>query len=87
VSRRRQAANRQHARESPLPARGPIDDQVEHPVLEQELAALEALGQLLADRLLDDARAGEPSERLRLGDVRRRRASRKLAVTPPVVGS
>ncbi len=34
----------------------PIDDHVEHAVLEQELAALEALGKLLPDGLLDDAR-------------------------------
>ena len=47
----------------------PIDDDVEHAVLEQELAALESFGQLLADGLLDDARAGEADERLRLGDV------------------
>ena len=39
------------------------------PLLEQELAALESFGQLLADRLLDDARAGEADQRLRLGDV------------------
>ena len=46
-----------------------IDDDVEHAVLEQELAALEPLGQRLADGLLDDARAGEADQRLRLGDV------------------
>ena len=63
-----------------------IDDHVEHAVLEQELAALEALGQLLADRLLDDARAGEADQRLRLGDVQSPSIA-KLAVTPPVVGS
>ena len=34
-----------------------IDDEIEEALLEQELAALEAFGQLLADRLLDDARA------------------------------
>ena len=34
-----------------------VDDEVEHAVLDQELAALESLGQLLPDRLLDDARA------------------------------
>ena len=54
----------------------PIDDHVEHAVLEQELAALKALGQLLADRLLDDARAGKADQRLRLGDVDVARASR-----------
>ena len=47
----------------------PIDDHVQHAVLEEELAALEALGQLLPDGLLDDARAGEADQRLRLGDV------------------
>ena len=46
-----------------------IDDEVEHAVLDEELAALEPLRQLLPDRLLDDARAGEADERLRLGDV------------------
>ena len=49
-----------------LPA---IDDEIDHPFFEQELASLESLGQLLADRLLDDARAGEPDLRLRFGDV------------------
>ena len=43
--------------------------QVEHAALEQELAALESVGQLLPDGLLDDARAGESDQRLRLGDV------------------
>ena len=38
-------------------------------MLEQELRALEALGQLLADRLLDDARPGEADEGARLGHV------------------
>src|SRR5882672_23316 len=47
----------------------PIDDQVEHAFLEQELAALKSLGQLLPNRLFDDARAGETDERLRLGNV------------------
>ena len=46
-----------------------IDDQVEHAVLDEELAALESFGQLLPDRLLDDARPGEADQRLRLGDV------------------
>jgi len=46
----------------------PVDDDVDHAVREEELAALEPVGQLLADRLLDDARPGEPDERLRLGD-------------------
>jgi hypothetical protein len=37
-------------------------------VLEQELGALEAGRQLLADRLLDDARPGEADQRVRLGE-------------------
>src|SRR5205814_2372249 len=45
----------------------PVHDQVELPVLEQELRALEALGERLADRLGDDARPGEADERARLG--------------------
>src|SRR5690606_21165675 len=45
------------------------DDVVEHAVLEQELRALEPLGELLADGLLDDARPGEADERARLGEV------------------
>ena len=47
----------------------PVDDHVERAVLEQELAALEALRQGLAHRLLDDARTGEADQRLRLADV------------------
>ena len=47
----------------------PIDDQIEHALLEQELDSLKALGQLLTDRLLDDARPGEADQRLRFGDV------------------
>ncbi len=43
------------------------DDGVDHPVLQEELGALEAGRQLLADGLLDDPRAGEADERLRLG--------------------
>ena len=42
---------------------------VEHAVLQQELAALEAFGQLLADGLLDDARAGEADQGAGFGDV------------------
>src|SRR5690606_19880073 len=44
-------------------------DAVEHAVLEQELAPLEALRELLADGRLDDARTGEADERVGLGDV------------------
>ena len=53
----------------PASSRGPCgDDGVHHAVLEQELRALEALGQLLADGLLDDPRPGEADQRLRLGE-------------------
>src|SRR5690349_936210 len=48
-----------------LPA---VDDHVDGALLEQELGALEAFGQLLAHRLLDYARAGEADQRLRLGE-------------------
>src|SRR5207237_5225762 len=46
-----------------------IDDEIEHAVLEQELAALEAFRQLLTDGLLDDARPRESDQRFRLRDV------------------
>ena len=42
-------------------------DHVDHAVLQQIFRALEALGQLLADGLLDDARAGEADDRAGLG--------------------
>src|SRR5262249_34406609 len=38
----------------------PVHDRVDDAVLEQELRPLEPLGQLLPDRLLDDARPREP---------------------------
>src|SRR5215510_12899796 len=47
----------------------PIDDQIEHAALDEELAALKSLGELLPDRLLDDARARESNQGLRFGDV------------------
>src|SRR5262245_44842739 len=46
-----------------------VHDGVEHAVVEQEFRALESLGQFLADRLLDYARAGEADQRAGLGDV------------------
>src|SRR5437868_1335778 len=46
----------------------PVDDHVDRALLEEELRALEAFGQRLAHRLLDDARAGESDERAGLGD-------------------
>src|SRR5207253_1973238 len=45
-----------------------VDDGVDHPVLQKELAPLEPLGQLLADGLLDHPRPGESDQRLRLGE-------------------
>ena len=47
----------------------PIDDEVEHPFFQEELTSLKALGQFLADRLLDHARPRETDERFGLGDV------------------
>ena len=60
-------------------------DLVYKAVFQLELAALEALGQALADGLLDDAGACKTDECARLGqhDVAK---LAKLAVTPPVVG-
>src|SRR5690606_30884519 len=49
-----------------LPA---IHDHVQRAVLEQELAALETLGQRLAHGLLDDTRTGEADQGIRLGDI------------------
>ena len=37
-------------------------------MIEQELGRLEPFGQVLTERLLDDARSGEPDHRARLGD-------------------
>src|SRR5512138_1543114 len=42
----------------------PVDHEIEHPALDEEFTALESLGKLLPDRLLDDARACEPDQRL-----------------------
>ena len=63
-----------------------LDDQVEHAVLEQELRALEALGQLLTDRLAMTRGPAKPMSAR--GSARMTSPSMaKLAVTPPVVGS
>src|SRR5512146_1069412 len=40
-----------------------IGHEIDHPLLEEEFGALEPLGELLADRLLDDAGPGEADER------------------------
>src|SRR4029453_10190618 len=45
-----------------------IDDHVDRPLVNQEFRALETLGELFADRLLDDARTREADQRSRLGD-------------------
>src|SRR5262245_44218050 len=45
-------------------------DAVEHAVIEQELRRLESFRQILAERLLDDARAGETDHRTRLRENR-----------------
>ena len=46
-----------------------MHDHVDHAVRQEVLGALEAFGQLLADRLLNDARTRKANERARLGDV------------------
>ena len=46
-----------------------MHDHVDHAVGEEVLRALEALRQLLADRLLDDARSGKADERTRLRNL------------------
>ena len=68
-NRRRGRARQQREQARELVAQlAAVDDHVERALLEQELGALEALGQLLANRLLDDARTGEADQRARLGD-------------------
>ena len=57
--------DRQHGRDA-RPQLAPVHDHVDGAVLEQELAALEALGQRLAHRLLDHAGTSEPDQRARL---------------------
>src|SRR5436305_8222700 len=46
-----------------------VDDGVEHPVFEEEFAALESGGKFLADSLFDYAWAGEAYQRARFGNV------------------
>src|ERR671913_1646529 len=46
-----------------------VHDLIDHPVLLEVFGALEAVGQLLADRLLDDARSGKADERPGLGEM------------------
>ena len=47
---------------------GARHDLIDHAVLKQVFGALEPLGQRLADRFLDDARAGETDDRAGLGE-------------------
>ena len=47
-----------------------MHDGVDHAVVEQELGRLESFRQILAERLLDHARTGEPDHRARLGEDR-----------------
>lgn len=60
-------------------------DLVYKAVFQLELAALEALGQALADGLLDDAGACKPMSAPGSASMMSPRLA-KLAVTPPVVG-
>ncbi len=62
----RAAATRMRASVARSSARGTT--MIDHAVLQEIFGALEPLGQLLADRLLDDPRAGEADDRARLGD-------------------
>src|SRR5918995_5294985 len=47
-----------------------VDDHVDRALLQQELGALKAFGQLLPHGLLDDARSGEADQGLGLGNHR-----------------
>ena len=60
-----------------------VDDQIEHAVLEQELAALKALGKLLPDGCSITRSAKPMSARFR--DVQISKQANSM--TPPVVGS
>ena len=55
-----------------------IHDQIEHAVLDEKFTALEPRGQLLPDRLLDDARPRETDQGFRLFRCSSPRASRSL---------
>jgi len=65
---RRNPLQQRKNRSKPIPHLAAIDDHVDGALFEQKLGTLEALGQLLAHRLLDDARAGEADQRAGLGD-------------------
>src|SRR5262249_13849537 len=46
-----------------------VNHHIDHAVVPEMLCALEAVGQFLADGLLDDPRAGKTDERARLSDM------------------
>ena len=68
---RRRRHLQQHAqqRRDALAHVAPIHDHVENAVLEEKFASLEAFGQRLAHRLLDDSRACEANQGARLGEI------------------
>ena len=47
----------------------PMNDSIEKSVLEEKFTSLEALGQLLANRLLDNTRSGEADQGSGFSDV------------------
>src|SRR5437773_12418177 len=47
----------------------PVDDGVNHTVLDKKFAALEAVGEFLMDRLLNYMWPGKPGEGARLGNI------------------
>src|SRR5207245_10396773 len=47
----------------------PVDDGVNHTVLDKKFAALKAVGEFLTDRLLNYTWPGKPDEGARLGNV------------------
>ena len=65
-TRRRRAAQAQKMGDRG-PELVPRDDRIDEPVLEHELGGLEPLRELLLDRLLDDAAAGEADQCAGLG--------------------
>src|SRR5688572_11467865 len=48
----------------------PVNDGIEHPVVEQELGGLKTLRKVLTQRLLDHTRARESDDRTGLGEDR-----------------
>jgi len=64
----------------------PVDDHIDCALLEQELSALKAFGELLAHGLLDNARPAKPMS-ARGSAITTSPIMAKLADTPPMVGS